>query len=535
MYRFRHGVLLKFALVLGLVVGAAFVPMVQSEEELAADQVLRIAFDAADLSTLDPHRAATTNDRAIVDMVFNGLVRYKPGDISVFQPDLAESIPEPSEGGRVWTFKLREGVMCHTGYELTSEDVVYSLQRAQDPDRSSYAGEYTGMTFEALDRYTVKITLENPLSPVLFLPKVADYAGGFIVCKQAVEELGDEAFKTHPVGTGPFAFQDYKPMETVTLVRNEDYFRGAPYLERVEVRYMPDVSSRELGLRTGELEVVEGLREQVWVDKMEGLEETAVNVFGPGETVTLHLNLSKDPIKIKNVRKAIVYALDRAEFLAFFGATSEPLYSPVPVKYLAGGLTEAEVAAADLLYEVDREAAKDFLADAGFPNGFSMEAVTSERASYRRTYESIQAQLKQIGIDLKLNVVDHSTMHSMIRDDVNPIVIYIAWRPNADVFLTRFYHSDSIVVTGAKPDTNFSHYTGIDDLIERARVETDAELQVALWKEAQREILEYLAAYPLFMLKYVFARKDYVEWGYELKSTVALYPQVTEATRILEH
>ena len=78
--------------------------------------------------------------------------------------------------------------------------------------------------------------------------------------------------------------------------------------------------------------------------------------------------------------------------------------------------------------------------------------------------------MAEIGIDIVINVVDHSSMHSLIREDVNPIVIYVAWRPNADVYLTRFYHSDSIVVTGAKPDTNFSHYTAIDDLIEGARV-----------------------------------------------------------------
>ncbi|MEA3356632.1 MAG: ABC transporter substrate-binding protein [Candidatus Bipolaricaulota bacterium] len=508
-------------------------------EELAENQVLRIALDAADLNTLDPHRAAATMDRAVVDMVFNGLVRYKPGDILVFEPDLAVEIPEPTDGGLVWTFQLKQGVMVHpwdgnAGYELTAEDVVYSFNKAADPDRSSYAGEYGGMSFEAVDRYTVKITLAEPLSSMLFLPKVADYCGGFIVPKQPIEALGDDAFKTHPVGTGPFMFSEYVPMDKTVLVANPDYFRGAPVLEKVEVRYMPEVSSREYGLRSGELEVVEGRREQDWVETMEENPGIVVDVFGPGETVVLHFNLKREYIKKKAVRKAIAYALDRDSFLAFFGSTAEALYSPVPVKYLAGGLTYPELWAAGLAYNVDREEAKDLLADAGLADGFTMEAVTSERASYRRVYEQIQAQLARIGIDLKLKVVDHSTMHSLIREDTNPITIYIAWRANADVFLTRFYHSDSIVVTGAKSDTNFSHYTGIDDLIEAARSEVDADMQIALWKEAQREIAEYLVSYPLIMLKYIFARTDKVDWGYDLKSTVALYTQITENTRILK-
>src|SRR5690606_20576337 len=121
-----------------------------------------------------------------------------------------------TDAGQEWTFTLRSGVMCHAfgdtpAYELTADDVVYSLEKAANPDRSAYAGEYAGMTFEAVDASTVKITLEQPLSPVLFYPKVANYSGGFIVCQQAVEALGDEAFKTQPVGTGPFMFDSYTP------------------------------------------------------------------------------------------------------------------------------------------------------------------------------------------------------------------------------------------------------------------------------------------------------------------------------------
>ncbi len=95
---------------------------------------LRIAQNTSDLRSMDPHFATTTEDRSLVDMVFNGLVRYKPGDGSVFEPDLATSLPAPRmEGGKqVWTFMLRKGVMCHPmegvpSYELTSEDVLYSL------------------------------------------------------------------------------------------------------------------------------------------------------------------------------------------------------------------------------------------------------------------------------------------------------------------------------------------------------------------------------------------------------------------------
>jgi peptide/nickel transport system substrate-binding protein len=509
-------------------------------EAMEEPKILRVGQNAADLSSLDPHFATTTEARALVDMIFNGLVRYKPGDGSfeMMEPDLAEELPtmEMVDGQQVWTFNLRQGVMCHPSgampaYELTSEDVVFSLEKSADPERSAYAGEYTGMSFEAVDDYTVKVTLENALSPVLFYPKVANYSGGFIVCKQAVESLGIDKFKTNPVGTGAFIFEDYSPQEKVVLKANPDYFRGKPLLDGVEYRYMADISSREAGLLAGELDVINGLPDIAWVEKIQGESGVNVDVFGVGEVATVHFNTSVEPLDNPDVRKALAYALDRDEFLALFGEpVAENVYSPVPAKFLAGGMTKEETDALGLTYDVDRELAKQMLADAGYADGFSLEVITSEMTGYRRLYENMQAQLAEVGVDLKVNVVDHSTMHAQIRQDVNPIVIYIAWRPNADVYLTRFFHSDSIVVTGAKPDTNFSHIDILDDMIEAARVETDAEAQIQMWKDAQVQILEDVYAYPLQFQQQVYARSEAVDYGHDLVSVLALYPGITEKT-----
>jgi peptide/nickel transport system substrate-binding protein len=507
---------------------------------------LTIAFDAANLTNVDPHFAAATQDRAVVDMVFNGLVRYAPGDITEFQPDLAESW-EVSDDGLTWTFDLREGVMCHPwngndGYELTSEDVVYSLEKAADPDRSAYAGEYAGMTFEATGPYTVEIGLEQPVSEALLLPKVADYSGGFVVCRQAVEDLGLEGFANQPVGTGPFMFDDFVPQQRTELVANEDYFRGAPQLSGVTVRYIPSVSSREAGLDTGELDVIEGPPEQPWVESMRDRGIGEVMVFGPGETATLHFNTSTPPLEQHAVRRALARCIDRSEVRATVGeAVTDPLYSPVP-PLLSGGMTRDQVEEAGLLYPVDRDAAMQALQEAG-AGDFGTQIVISERASYLAPMQNLQAQLAQCGVDLELRTVDHSTMHTLIREDTNQIVLYIAWRPNADVFLTRFYHSDSIVVTGDSPDTNFSHLGGtdvngdgdvesIDALIEEARAELDADAQARLWREAQTEILDLAVAYPLYIKSLVFATHEGVDFGYEVESTLALYPQINETTTL---
>jgi len=504
-------------------------------------QLLRLGLAAASPGTFDPHFAAMTQDRVVADMIFNGLVRYKPGHAPLIETDIAERFPESEiiDGKQVWTVKLRKGVMFHHSsvtkpYELTADDVVYSFQKASDPKRSAYAGEYSGMAFKKMDKYTVRIILGKPLSSILFLPKIANYAGGFIVSKKAVEVMGDELFRTQPVGTGPFEFDGYISEAKIRLKANKQYFRGRPLLDGVEVLYIPDLGDREQGLMTGELDVIRGSIETGWTKswKKKGF---IVDVHGVGQSIIIYFNMTKKPLNDLRVRRAIAWALDRDEFLSLIGeGVGENVYSIVPPRFLPGGFTKDEVEALGLDYPVNLEKARKLLAEAGYPEGFSLKVVTSELGVYRKTYKNMEEQLERIGVHLKVKVVDHSTMHKQIRQDVNPIVIYGAWRPNADVYLTRFFHSDSIVVTGVKPDTNFSHYDKIDDLIEAARLETDPGRQIELWKQAQIKILADMAAYPLHYFNMVHPRRNYVEYGHELVATMALYPQITEKTRIMK-
>src|SRR5690606_6526964 len=152
---------------------------------------LRISSGAADNATLDPHRATSTADKGVASQMFDGLVRFPPGsaDPQALEPDLAERW-EVSPDGKTWTFHLRKGVQFHGGYgEMTAEDVVYSLQRAADPKRSSFASTFAGVDkIEAVDDYTVRVTLKYPDSG--FLGRVSDYHGGNIVSKAAAEKLG---------------------------------------------------------------------------------------------------------------------------------------------------------------------------------------------------------------------------------------------------------------------------------------------------------------------------------------------------------
>ena len=501
---------------------------------------LRYGVYAADIQTVDPHYSAATQDRNIVDMVYNGLIRYKPGSSDEFEPDLAEALPEPQmeNGKQVWVVKIRKGVMWHPSpktdaYEVTADDVVFSFQKAADAKRSGYSGDYQGITVQKVDDYTVKFILDQPLSKTLFYPKIANYQGGFIMSKKAVEALGLDAMKTTPVGTGPFQLKSYTPKGQMELVANDKYFRGAPKLAGVLIRFMPDASSRELALRTGEMDVISGIPDSTWVKRINQEQNLQADVFGVGESIVIHLNMSKPPLDDLRVRQAIFYAIDRDAHAGVFGGppVAELVYSAVPAQLMPGGLTKDEAQAAGVLYGKDVNKAKQLLQSAGVSN-LTLECVTSEREDYRKTFEVLQQELAAIGIQLKLNVVDHSTYHSLIRQDKNPIVVYVAFRPNADVILTQFYLSSSIVVTGKSPITNFSHYDKIDDLILQARTEQDPNKQAQLWKQANIKILQDCVAYPLCFANQVVGRSKAVDYGHPLKAVLSLYPSFTEQTTV---
>ncbi len=266
-----------------------FVYEARSDEALDKN-VLKFGLHVSDMGKLDPHFAAGSQDRTLADLVFNGLLRYEPGNAPVIEPDLAQSIPEFEmiNNKQAWTFKLRKGVMFHSGpksdaYELTADDVVYSFKKSANKDTCAYAGGYTGIEVKKIDRYTVRFTLAEPISSVLFLPKVTNYGGGFIVSKKAIESMGYEGFKKHPVGTGPFMFDHYMPKEKLVLKANRQYFRGQPKLDGIELHFVQDYEKRKLALMEGRLDVIypHGTKEEV--GKLRKLKNISLDFHGVGE------------------------------------------------------------------------------------------------------------------------------------------------------------------------------------------------------------------------------------------------------------
>ncbi len=509
-----------------------------------SDNILRFGYHVSQMGTFDPHLATASQDRIVADLVFNGLLRYVPGQVHKIEPDLAREMPtfHMNNGKQVCRIFLRQGIMFHEGpgipsHEMTADDVVYSLNKSADLKRSVYASDYTGITVQKTGRYAIEITIDPPLSTLLFLPKLTNYGGGFIVSKKAVTSMGFKEFGRHPVGTGPFAFKQYLPGREVDLTAHKNYFKGTPKLDGIEFHLIAELKDREAAFRNDKLDIITGSGENGWSKSIEAQENVKIDTHGVGEVNTIFLNTRVKPMDDIRVRRAIAYALNREEFLQVITPLiSGPVFSPVPEPFMPGGLSQSDVCKLGLDYAQNLEKAKELLTQAGYPNGFSLDLVTSEKRLFQANYQILKKQLAQVGINCRIKVVSHRDMHKTIRDweHPQPIVIYVAWRPNADAYLTQFFHSHFIPSAGEKSGTNFSYYDKIDKLIEAARFEIHSDKQIHLWSQAQIRILNDMAALPIIYTLQLYVRKAWLDYGHPLESSMALYPQFTENTHFID-
>jgi peptide/nickel transport system substrate-binding protein len=336
----------------------------------------------------------------------------------------------------------------------------------------------------------------------------------------------------YPIGTGPFIFDSYVPGETVTLIRNDEYWGGKWTLEKLVFRFIPDDNARTLGLLSGELDVVKGLGEKEWIEMVEK-GGYIVYFFGPTVVPTLSFQMTNEYLANKKVRLAIVHAINREDIAEVQGPSTEPVYGALHSswKYATDDVKK---------YDYDPELAKKYLAEAGYPDGFKIEVYSSERAGYLKQYTVIQEQLRKIGINMVVNVVDHTTYWSNNFDDLNPMCItgYIQF-PTAGVWLRAFGHSNSIV---GKPTAsfNFSHYGelggSIDALLNSAAGQPE-EMQRLLLEVAQKQVMLDLPFFNYIGSQGTGGRNPYVDLGYsgELSSRGGFWMRLTKDTAILKH
>jgi peptide/nickel transport system substrate-binding protein len=355
-----------------------------------------------DTTSMDPHKTGENPSMWRQCFICNNLVE-SDAEFNI-KPALATSW-DVSADGKEWTFHLRKGVKFHNGREMTAKDIKWNFDRMLSP-KSFFRGTLGIVeSVKVVDQYTVTVILKNPWRAFLATLAGSNTQPWFI----APESENPDGSVTHPIGTGPFEFVEWKPQDHLRLKKFKDYWeKGLPYLDEVIYKVIPDKTARITALRTGDVHIAVRLP----IEQAMQLDKTPKKDFyfeylSEGKAMII-FNLSKPPFNDVRVRRAVAYAINKKEMLqaAYYG--NGEVASQHFGRRSQWSCEIPEVAQ-------DKEKAKALLKEAGYPEGFKVTWLTSRDIPYFSiTSEVLQQQLKEIGITVDLEYVDMATDLSKI-------------------------------------------------------------------------------------------------------------------------
>lgn len=490
------------------------------------DDTIRIALAASGPRALDPNIITQGPDNWAMEQVFEPLVRPPDGQFGTtpeeFKPALATSW-ESSADSKTWTFRLRGDVQFHGGYgTMTADDVIYGFERARFVGgRKTLYANVADVT--APDDLTVVVTLKNP--DPSFLGSSVYSPQAFVVSRKAYKEIGEEAWATGAIGTGPYQLDRFDPEAGVYLSAFADYWDEKAKTPKLEVLYIADTTARTLALLSGNVDMIEAVRAPGWVDSMLQRDPTLkIDMTVPGSFNTLHFNLTRGPFDNLLVRKAVAHAIDREAVAKAMAPMGGVMYGLEPPDFPAG--FDFDEYPDNLRYEYNPDKARALLAEAGYPDGLSFSNYISQREDYSSSMLIVQELLRAVGINMNMQIVDHTTFHADNRRDKNTLLMHASSYPPIPLQLYLDYLSTaSEVKVDGTGGSNYSHYgvaiPGVDDLIVKVETATSFEKYVAICEEIDLQVRRDLPVMGLGTLSYTIARNPRVDLGYEVKSGYA--------------
>lgn len=405
------------------------------------------------------------------------------------KPDLAESW-EVFEDGARYIFHLRQGVKFSNGQELTAEDVKFTFDE-RFPAGALSAMARTIAEVNVIDPYTVEFVLTGPVQDFLY---VVSGVPASIVCKSAVEAEGDTG---EQYGTGAFSITKYQQGEYVLLTRNEDYFGEKPLTKELEFAIYLEDSTRLVSLEAGEIDIAYAIA-NADIEFIEDNPDLKLEVTPGTNIYYIAFNTPVAPFDNEKLRQAIACAVDKESgiMVAFEGladvATSVmvpamPLYTPVSV------------------YDYDIDRAKELLAEAGYPDGGLEFTMWVDRADEEYLGITFQENLKQIGINLKVERLEATTLKASWND------------PNYQVALQKFGPTFPDInfsyVFASTASANRSHVNDpyVDEMIAKAAAEPDSAVRTELYRELNTYITEKAYWVPIAIPQIFAATRADVE------------------------
>ena len=439
---------------------------------------------------LDAAQVTDFNSTRVIRRITESLVAF-PDDSAALVPGLAESWTVSSDGLR-YTFKLRRGVKFHDGTPFDAEAVKFSFERQINPDHpANKLGKYpfAGFNFgtikavEVVDAHTVQFVMKEPRAS--FLTILAGAAAA-IVSPTAVTKWGAD-YPSHPVGTGPFRFVSWERGQRIVLEKNPAYWRFPVKVERVVFRPIVEDQARLTELLTGNLDLAVNLPPD-FIAQLESHPKVTV-LRGQGAHVWyLGINNQKKPFDDPRVRLALNYAVDK-EAIVRDVLKGTGLVSAGPV---LPGTWGAEAALKPFPYDPAR--AKKLLAEAGLGGGFSTTLWVPESGSGMQSpvpmATVIQSNLKAVGVNVTLQTMEWGAYLAKLRTKEQELfaLSWAAGNEDPDLVMFPLLHSSQWTPNG--PNRALYRNAKFDDLLQQARLVTDQGKRAALYRQAQRLLLE---------------------------------------------
>ncbi len=491
--------------VLVCIVGMVLIGLLGVSGFCQSESILTIALTAP-VTSLDPHNYRSGIDWIADGQLFDTLI-YRDIQMTL-QPNLAESWENVRP--TVWRLRLRRDVTFHDGTAFNAEAVKINFERLIDPDNPARAGFYLAAleSVEVVDDYTVDLTTKVP-TPA-FLNYLAQVSVS-IISPAALEQYGDDV-ALHPVGTGPFIFEEWIPGTQLVLAKNEDYFLGPPKLDKVIFKPIPEDASRVMALLSGDVDVVQ-FPPIEYMDLLSTdpaytvLSEEGMRVVG------IWFNVERYPFTDVRVRQALNYAVNKSLIVEqLLGGVATQATGVLPPG--VWGMLSYDP------YPYDPDKARDLLAQAGWTDtdgdgivdkdGEPFQvALTSPIGKYYKDTEIatvIQAQLREIGVDVRVEIWEWAAYLSHLKAHEHDFQIQ-GWgaSPDADEPLrSNFYSGKPWNVMGYSSED-------VDELLDKGLQTMDPDERITYYQEAQRIIIDDAVWIVLYNEPKLYATQDYVK------------------------
>lgn len=417
--------------------------------------------------SLDPHVAEGAGTREVLFNIYEGLV--KPNCNGDLEPAIASAY-SISDDGMVYTFTLRNGVLFHNGDTVTAEDVKASLDKCAGTgsDEPLVAAFSIVKEINIVDDSTVEVVLKEAST---------DFLASMTVAIMPADHLDGNA---EVIGTGPYRYVSRSPQENVILEAFDDYWGEKAKIKNVTLKIVADADTLVMEMESGSVDLMERLT----TTQASQLSDNFEVVEGTMNLVqALYLNNAVEPFNDPKVRQALCYAIDTQEIMDYVsdGKGTEVGSSMYPAfgKYFDESLND--------VYNQDIEKAKELLAEAGYPDGFTFKiSVASNYAQHVDTAQVIKEQLKAIGVTAEIDLIEWDSWLSDVyigRNYESTVVGVDASTMTANAMLERF-SSDS--------GKNFVNYSSAeyDKTLAEAKATVDDGKQTELYRKCERILAE---------------------------------------------